>query len=154
MGRPVILGNGALTVGLNEHGLVHDFYFPYVGLDNLTNARSMHHSVGVWVGNTFTWVDDGSWDIEVNFEDTALISTVTMRNQSIGIDLLFKDFVDPRTNVFCRQIEVRNNYDVTRDIRLFMHQVFQISRAGRADTALYEPEEVYILDYKASKART
>lgn len=148
MGRPVILGNGALTVGLNEHGLVHDFYFPYVGLDNLTNARSMHHSIGVWVGNKFSWVDDGSWEIGVDFESTALISTVTMRNPGIGIDLLFKDFVDPRTNVFCRQIEVKNNYDVTRDIRLFMHQVFQISRAGRADTALYEPEETYILDYK------
>ncbi len=148
MGRPVILGNGALTVGLNEHGLVHDFYFPYVGLDNLTTARSMHHSIGVWVGNAFSWVDDGAWEISVDFEDTALISTITMRNQSIGIDLHFKDFVDPRTNVFCRQVEVKNNYDVTRDIRLFMHQVFQISRAGRADTALYEPEETYILDYK------
>ena len=34
------------------------------------------------------------------------------------------------------------------DIRLFMHQVFQISRAGRADTALYVPDDHYILDYK------
>jgi len=29
-----------------------------------------------------------------------------------------------------------------------MHQVFQISRAGRADTALFVPEENYLLDYK------
>ena len=36
MGRPVVLSNGQLFVGLDEHGLVHDFYYPYVGLDNLT----------------------------------------------------------------------------------------------------------------------
>jgi GH15 family glucan-1,4-alpha-glucosidase len=29
-----------------------------------------------------------------------------------------------------------------------MHQVFQISRAGRADTALFAPDDNYILDYK------
>ena len=40
MGRPVVLSNGQLFVGLDENGLVHDFYYPYVGLENLTNARS------------------------------------------------------------------------------------------------------------------
>ncbi len=148
MGRPVILGNNALTVGLNEYGLVNDFYYPYVGLENLTTARSLHHSIGVWVDGTFSWVDDASWHTVVNFEDDALISTITMRNDGVQIELYLKDFVDSRTNVFCRQIYVKNLADRARDIRLFMHQVFQISDAGRADTALFEPEENYILDYK------
>jgi hypothetical protein len=30
----------------------------------------------------------------------------------------------------------------------FFHQVFQISRGGRGDTALYVPEGNYLLDYK------
>jgi GH15 family glucan-1,4-alpha-glucosidase len=64
--RPVMLGNGSLTVGLDENGLVHDFYYPYVN----------------------------------------------------------------------------------REIRIFFHQVFQISRGGRGDTALYVPEGNYVLDYK------
>ena len=38
-----------MFVGLNENGLVHDFYYPYVGLENLTTARSMQHKIGVWV---------------------------------------------------------------------------------------------------------
>ncbi len=148
MGRPVILGNGSLTVGLNEHGLVHDFYYPYVGLDNLTTARSLHHSIGVWVEGQFTWVDDQSWVVTVDFESDALISTISMINKTLEVELYFKDFVDSRTNVFCRQVYVKNTSDKIRDIRLFMHQVFQISDAGRADTALYEPDEAYILDYK------
>jgi len=148
MGRPVILGNNALTVGLNERGLVHDFYYPYVGLENLTTARSIHHAVGVWVDGKFSWVDDDSWQIIVDFEADALISTISMRSETLQIELYFKDFVDSRTNVFCRQIYVKNVSQKVQDVRLFMHQVFQISDAGRADTALYEPEEKYILDYK------
>jgi GH15 family glucan-1,4-alpha-glucosidase len=148
MGRPVMLGNGALTVGLNEQGLVHDFYYPYVGLDNLTTARSMHHLIGVWVDGAFSWVDDGTWDVSVNFEADALVSDITMTNKKLALELHAVDFVDPTVNALCRQITVTNAGGKRRTVRLFMHQVFQISRGGRADTALYVPEEHYILDYK------
>lgn len=143
-----MLGNGALTVGLNEHGLVHDFYYPYVGLENLTTARSMHHKIGVWVDGQFSWVDDGNWEITVGLESDVLLSNVVMLHHGLGIELRLGDFVDPDFNAFCRQISLVNHHDNTRTIRLFMHQVFEISRAGRADTALYVPEDHYILDYK------
>lgn len=148
MGRPVILGNGSLTVGLNEQGMVNDFYYPYVGLDNLNTSRSMHHRIGVWCGGVFSWVDDGFWNITVDFESDALVSSVTMRNDGLGVALHFNDFVDSDVNAFCRRITISNLSDSEQEIRLFMHQVFQISRAGRADTALYVPEENYVLDYK------
>ena len=135
MGRPVVLGNGSLTVGLNEHGLVHDFYYPYIGLENLTTARSLHHKIGVWVGGMFSWVDDGSWSVQVNFEDTALISTISMRSETLAIEILLQDFVINDKNVFARSIRVLNHSSDSREIRVFMHQVFQISRAGRADRA-------------------
>ncbi|HSH18309.1 MAG TPA: glycoside hydrolase family 15 protein [Candidatus Saccharimonadales bacterium] len=143
-----MLGNGSLTVGLNEHGLVHDFYYPYVGLDNLTTARSVHHKIGVWVDGTFSWIDDGTWDISVDFETDALVSAITMTHQDYGVSLTANDFVDNDLNVLCRRITVKNLSRTHRTIRLFMHQVFEISRAGRGDTALYVPEEHYILDYK------
>lgn len=148
MARPVILGNGSLTVGLDQNGLVHDFYYPYVGLENMTTARSMHHKIGVWVDGVFTWVDDETWNVSVDFEENALISDVTMFHDSLKLSLHFKDFVDTSHNVFCRYFTVTNDSDTKRDIRIFMHQVFEISRNGRADTALYEPESGYILDYK------
>ncbi len=148
MARPVMLGNGSLTVGLNEHGLVHDFYYPYVGLENLTTARSVHHKIGVWIDGNFSWVDDGSWNINVDFESDALVSVITMRSDNLQVELTFNDFVDNAHNAFCRQIAVTNLSDAAREIRLFTHQVFQISRAGRADTALFVPDANYILDYK------
>lgn len=148
MARPVMLSNGQMMVGLNEQGLVHDFYYPYVGLDNLTNARSVHHKIGVWVDDVFTWVDNGEWEISVDFESDALISTITMQNDKLAVRLDIKDFVDQSYNALVRRINVNNLHTKKREIRLFMHQVFQISRIGRADTALFVPDSRYILDYK------
>lgn len=148
MGRPVVLSNGQLFVGLDESGLVHDFYYPYVGLDNLTNARSTQHKIGVWVDGQFSWTNDGSWRLDVNFDEDALISDIRMRSDALAITLELRDFVDIEYNAFVRCMKIVNEADHKRDVRLFMHQVFQISRAGRADTAMYVPDDHYLLDYK------
>jgi len=143
-----MLGNGSLTVGLNESGLVHDFYYPYVGLDNLTTARSIPHKIGVWVDGRFSWVDSADWSVTVDFETDALISAVHMQCDKLQIKLEFRDFVDNEFNAFCRQVSIQNQAETNREVRIFFHQVFQISRAGRGDTALYVPDGNYVLDYK------
>jgi GH15 family glucan-1,4-alpha-glucosidase len=148
MGRPVVLSNGQLFVGLDESGLVHDFYYPYVGLDNLTNARSSQHKIGIWVDGSFSWTDDGSWEISVDFEQEALISSIQLNSPSLQVSLLLQDYIDPEYNALIRHINITNHADNERDVRLFMHQVFQISRQGRADTAMYVPDDHYLLDYK------
>ena len=148
MARSVILGNGGLTVGLDENGQVHDFYYPYVGLENLTTARSKAHQVGVWVDGQFSWISDSEWKKEVTFNNNALISNITMSNERLKIGLFFEDFVDGKHNVFARQVTVKNNTDREREVRIFFHQYFQISSEGRGDTALYVPEGHYVLDYK------
>ncbi len=148
MARPVVLSNGQLFVGLDENGLVHDFYYPYVGLDNLTNARNSEHKIGIWVNSSFSWVDAKNWKIDVDFEEEGLISKITMRSEELKVTIRSSDFVDPELNAFMRHLTVTNDADHEQDIRIFMHQVFQISRAGRADTALYVPDANYILDYK------
>ncbi|MDQ3123449.1 MAG: glycoside hydrolase family 15 protein [bacterium] len=135
-------------MGLNKHGLVHDFYYPYVGLDNLTTTRSERHKIGVWVEGKFSWVNDGTWKMKVDFEEEALVSKIIMRNNDLGIELHFQDFVDYELNAFGRHIKVINRHADNRDVRVFMHQVYQISAEGRADTALYEDAGHYLLDYK------
>ena len=99
-------------------------------------------------GWQFSWVDDDTWDISVDFDDNALISIVTMSSKNLGIKLEINDFLDSEYNVFVRRLAITNTSQQFSDIRLFMHQVFQISRGGRADTALYVPDANYILDYK------
>ncbi|MEK7603283.1 MAG: glycoside hydrolase family 15 protein [Patescibacteria group bacterium] len=148
MARPILLGNGALTVGIDEFGQVHDFYYPYVGLENLTTARSTGHKIGIWVNGLFSWSDDGNWQINQKIADNALIGITTLVSDSLKVELVFTDFVDTDHNAFIRRLVVTNNSDNEQDIRVFLHQVFEISPYGRADTALFEPDENYILDYK------
>jgi len=144
----VVLSNGQLFVGLDENGLVHDFYYPYVGLDNLTNARSLWHKIGVWVDGSFSWTDSGNWQTSVNFSADGLIGSVRWSSSTLGVSIETQDFVDSESNTFIRCMNVTNLTDKSHDVRVFMHQIFQISRAGRADTAMYVPDDHYILDYK------
>lgn len=148
MGRPVVLSNGQLFVGLDESGLVHDFYYPYVGLENLTTARSTQHKIGIWVNGDFSWTDDGSWIITVSFEPSALVSDIILHSERLNITLRLQDFVDCDYNALIRRVHITNELEDDREVRLFMHQVFEISRGGRSDTALYVPDDHYILDYK------
>lgn len=149
MSRSVILSNGSLAVGLDETGLVQDFYYPYVGLDNLTNSRLGSHRIGVWIDGDFSWVGHDGWNISVDFETDALISKVRLTNTKLQVELNIQDLVDHEKNIFGRMIDITNKADHQREIRLFMHQIFQISRSGRGDTALYVPDDnPYILDYK------
>jgi glucoamylase len=148
MARSVILGNSGLTVGLDESGLVHDFYYPYVGLENLTTARSQPHHVGIWVDGEFSWIHDSEWEKDITFNDDALVSNITMTNERLKIGLHFQDFVDASHDIFARKVRIRNLKGQTRQVRIFFHQVFQISAMGRADTAMYVPDTHYILDYK------
>ncbi|HVX48262.1 MAG TPA: glycoside hydrolase family 15 protein [Candidatus Saccharimonadales bacterium] len=148
MGRAVVLSNGQTFVGLDENGLVHDFYYPYVGLENLTTARSSQHKIGVWVNNRFRWTDDGTWETKVEYEDDAMVSNIRLHSDELGIILELHDYMDIETNSLVRHITITNEHSEERDVRLFMHQVFQISRAGRADTAIYVPDSHYVLDYK------
>lgn len=148
MARSVILGNGGLTVGLNESGYVHDFYYPYVGLENLTTARSKPHHVGVWVDGEFSWLESDKWKKDINFNSDALVGDSTFTNESLGLHIHFEDFVDANHDIFARKVRVINDKGATREVRLFFHQVFQISALGRADTVMYVPDGHYLLDYK------
>lgn len=151
MARSAILGNGSLTVGITRTGHVHDFYYPYVGLDNLSTSRASRHKIGFWVDGVFSWLDGKDWETVVEIESDALVSNVKAVNHNLQIEFTSHDFVDTDTNIFCRQFTIRNLTDTTRNVRLFLHQAFEISRAGRADTALYVPDDEgggYILDYK------
>ena len=153
MGRPIVLGNGELQVGLNAFGLVHDFYFPYVGLENHAAGNSLRHRVGVWIDGKISWLDDGDWAISFTYPDNALIGHTTAKNESMGVVLEFDDAVDSTVSAFMRNIHIVNLRPEDREIRLFMHQAFVIGDArSNTDTAQYLPDSDAILHYRGRRA--
>lgn len=153
MARPVVLSNGELHVGLNKYGLVHDFYFPYVGLENHCAGQNMRHKVGIWVDGAVSWLDGGDWHIESWTAEGALIGHTRAVNSNVGVMLEFDDTVDSDISAFLRNIHVVNLRNKTRDIRLFMHQAFAIGDSrSNTDTAQYLPDSNAVLHYRGKRA--
>ncbi len=151
MSRPIVLSNGTMHVGINLYGMVHDFYYPYVGLENHSLANHMRHRVGVWVEGHFSWLDDGSWQIDSDYEDKSLIGMTHATSKSLGITLEFQDAVDAQLNVFMRNIHVINDFNREREVRIFLHQVLLIYNSLNGDTVQYLPGQHAILQYKGRR---
>lgn len=154
MARPIVLSNGELHVGINKFGLVHDFYFPYVGLENHAAGKSLRHRVGVWVDGEVSWLGDtGEWQFSFRYPHRALIGHTVAKNERLGILLEMDDVVDSTISAFMRNIHVVNLREQPREIRLFMHQAFDIGDArSNTDTAQYLPDSHAILHYRGRRA--
>ena len=153
MGRPIVLSNGELHVGINSFGLVHDFYFPYVGLENHAAGNSLRHRVGVWIDGKISWLDDGDWQFNFSFPHRSLIGHTKARNDTIGIQIEFDDAVDSQVSAFMRNVHIVNLWNHDREVRLFMHQAFVIGDASsNTDTAQYLPDSDAILHYRGRRA--
>lgn len=154
MARPIVLSNGELHVGLNKFGLVHDFYFPYVGLENHSAGTRLRHKIGVWIDGAISWLDDeGQWTFTFRYPHTALIGHTLAKNERLGVILEFDDCVDTELSLFMRNVHVVNLSDQPREIRLFMHQAFAIGDSrSNTDTGQYLPDSHAILHYRGRRA--
>jgi len=153
MARPIVLSNGELHVGINKFGLVHDFYYPYVGLENHAAGQSLRHRVGVWVDGAVSWLDDGSWELQFSYPHESLIGHTVATNKKQGIMLEFDDVVDAEYSAFMRNVHVINMRDTSRDVRIFFHQAFVIGDSySNTDTAQYLPDANAILHYRGRRA--
>ncbi len=153
MARPIVLSNGNLHVGLNKFGEVHDFYYPYVGLENHAAAKMLRHRIGVWTDGKISWLDDGSWQFSFQYHHRSLIGYMKAYNRHLGLSVESDDAVDFHHDLFMRNVHVINHADTPREIRLFMHQVFDIGDgAGNGDTAQYLPDSQAILHYRGNRA--
>lgn len=154
MARPIVLSNGELHVGLNNFGLVHDFYYPYVGTPNHSAGKSTRHRVGIWIDGRLSWLDTpGEWEFTFRYPHGALIGHTYAKNESMQILLEIDDFVDSHISAFMRNIHIINLSDQPRDIRLFMHQAFAIDDSrSNTDTAQYLPDSNAILHYRGRRA--
>lgn len=151
--RPIVLSNGELHVGLNRYGVVHDFYYPYVGFENHSAGAGLRHKVGVYVDGSVTWTDDDGWTFDFHYPHDALIGYTIAKNESIGIMLEFEDAVDTEMSVFMRNIHVVNLRDTAREVKLYMHQAFAIGDSrSNTDTAQYLPDSNAILHYRGRRA--
>lgn len=152
--RPILLSNGEMHVGINSYGLVHDLYFPYVGLHNHSQGEMTRHRVGVWIDGQLSWLDnEGEWTFKFRYPTRALVGHVVAKNERLQVLLEIDNAVDAHFSAFLRNIHIVNLADHPREIRLFMHQAFVIDDSrSKTDTGQYLPDSNAILHYRGRRA--
>lgn len=146
MAKSLTLANGAIQVGLNQHGLVSDFFFPYVGSKN--NVRGLTHKIGVWQNGSFSWIDHGEWVIEIDLCKDAYIGVMKCFHKSSNLELIFKSCVYNEKNIFIRHVEVINHTEENKDIKIFFHQTFSVYDMPQVGTVYYDPIRNTLVHYE------
>lgn len=149
MAKSLILANGNIFVGLNSHGSVSDFFYPYVGVEN--HVRGEAHRIGVWQHGRVSWLDNPEWNIDIDLNKDTFTGSMRCFNKTTNLELLFTNIVYNEKNIFLREIEVINHSEHTEEIKLFFHQVFSIYGTSQEDTAYYDPVKNAIIHYEGRR---
>lgn len=151
MSRSIVLSNGELCVALDSAGLVRDLYYPRVGLEDHVRGHYIHR-VGVWVEGEMSWLgEDSGWEITVSCEEEALASNIVARHPRLNVQLTFKDIVYNERPIFIRRIQISNEAERAREIKLYFAHQFEIYKSHGSDTAYFDPISHSIIHYKGQR---
>lgn len=148
MPRDLPLGNGNLLLNFDATYSLRDIYWPHVGQE-LHTAGNISRT-GVWVDGQFAWLDAPEWQRSLVYDDEALVSYATLRHPGLQLQLVFHDAVDFNRPLFVRDIEVTNEADTTRQVRLFFHYDWYIWNDVVGNTVFYYPRQQALVAYKLS----
>ncbi len=151
MAKSLVFGNGRLHVGLDEHGLVHDIYFPQIGLESHLAPHGPGHKVGVFVDGWISWLDEPGWSVGARYHDGTMIGETVAVNDALGLRIEFTDAVDRETDMFVRSTHVINLRGDERRVALYCYQAFMIGESASSDTAQYRPDIPAIMHYKGNR---
>ena len=149
MAKSIVLGNGNIHVGLNERGLLSDFYFPYVGLENQVQG-DLYHRIGIYMDETYISLDDNTWSREIDLLPDTLVTNITHTHPN-NIQIKTNDAVHIDKNIFLRKVEVKNTSGEAKQIKIFFSQVFGLYGNTFQDTAYYDPTENVIVHYEGRR---
>ena len=149
MAKSLILANGNIFVGLNQCGLVSDFFYPFIGAEN--HVRGITHRIGVWQNGYFSWLDSNEWNIEINLDKDTFIGVMKCFHKNTNLELIFKNVVYNEKNIFLRQVEVINHTDDTKEVKIFFHQIFSVYDMPQVGTAYYDPTRNTIIHYEGRR---
>lgn len=144
--RDIPVGNGNLLVNFDDKYQIRDIYFPHVGQENHTEGFPFRF--GVWVDGAFSWVFADEWTRSLRYLSETLVTDVTLRNESLALEMVCSDTVASHENIFLRRIRLANLAEKKREVRIFLHHDFRIYENKVGDTAFYDPEALALVHYK------
>lgn len=149
MPRHLVIGNGKFLINLDDHTYMRDLYYPYVG--QLNHVGGYQCRVGLWVDGSFSWLSDPEWQFQLSYVEDSLITEVTATHPRLGISLLINDGVHQREDIYLKRVQIHNEWDTVREVRVFFNQDLVINETEVGDTAAYYPVNNTVFHYKKDK---
>lgn len=159
MPRDIPVGNGRMLVTFDHHYQMRDLYYPHVGQEN--HAGGGPCRFGVWgeLVNTgprerrrqrTAWTSDG-WKIELGYQPDTLTTDASLRHEAMALSMRCNDTVDFHRDLLVRRIEIRNEHDQARALRIFSHADLHMFGTKVGDTAYYDPKLRMMVHYRQKR---
>ncbi|QQR83739.1 hypothetical protein IPJ72_00805 [Candidatus Peregrinibacteria bacterium] len=103
MPSSIVTGNGNLLVAIDQHNLIRDLYFPFVGMEDQI-AYQHKLRLGMYTDHQFSWIDEKEWIHESKYVEDTVVTGSSAKNSALGISLYFNDFLSPTQDVLIRKI--------------------------------------------------
>lgn len=150
MPKALSLGNGNILICTDKRLQVRDVYFPYVGLENHVGGHYTHR-IGVFADHQLNWFDHSNWQMNISLAKESLVGETIAKNQTLGVTLKFADTVYNEKNIFLRQVEVTNDTDRARTIKVYFGHEFEIYESHRGDTSYFDPIHHAMIHYNGKR---
>ncbi|XAL99724.1 glycoside hydrolase family 15 protein [Phycisphaeraceae bacterium D3-23] len=162
MPRNIPVGNGQMLVAFDDQYQIRDLYFPFVGQENQVDERPC--KFGVWGKlpaerlknknerrRSHVYWSDSGWDRSLKYRPDTLATDVEMTCDDLMVQLRCSDVVDYHRPVMVRRIEVANQSDEEREVRLLHHHNFHLYGTDVGDTAYYDPQLKCMIHYRKER---
>ncbi|MDI6870593.1 MAG: glycoside hydrolase family 15 protein [Bacillota bacterium] len=145
--RQLVLGNGRLLVGFDDHLRLRDLYFPCLGSAN--HLLGHWSRVGVWADAAFAWLDakEGGWEASYGYRPRTMVARSTFRHPGLALEIILHQAVHYRESVYLQRFEVKNLTKAAREVRLFFHYDFHVLETEVGNTVFYDPELGALIHY-------
>jgi len=147
--RELVLGNGQLLVNFDSGLNMRDLYYPYVGWDNHIGGN--RNSIGVYIDDHFSWLDEDGWLRQVNYMKETLVTNCHAYHPKLEIKLSINDAVHFRHNIILKKVKVENTSSREREVRIFFTHDLSIDGSEVGDTAIYNPDLHAVYHYKRNR---
>ena len=148
MPKDIPVSNGNLLFNFDLDYQIRDVYFPLIGQEN--HSRGNPFRFGVWVDGRCSWMGT-EWEKDLRYHDNSLVTSVLLKNETLGLELHCHDVVDIDLNVYIKKVEVKNLQGNERQVRLFFNHDFHLYGNDIGDTAYFDPRTRSIIHYKANR---
>jgi GH15 family glucan-1,4-alpha-glucosidase len=142
----LVLGNGSLLIGIDEHYAIRDLFYPHVGLHNHLSGHMIR--TGVWANGRFCWLNADGWTRMMSYEPGTLVAKTTLTHACLGLRLTAQEAVHPQSPAYVRRMEVQNCTDGPLEVRIFFTHDLRIAASDIGDTAFYHPYADAVIHYK------